>query len=357
MPDEGEIRTIDLPGGRKLDQRWREWDAADPATGELTHYAQWVDIGSPYNQQRERQGPSDNTVRNTAADNARADAKFQYEKDRNALLDEERRLKAERDRADDDLDRAIKLNDVATATEIRRENRARQDRIDGINDEQRAIDNDYRERTFAISQGKADLEKKQYEDDLANKPGNYFNYSFRSRGMEPPPNPGELSGAKASDRPWYENYSLERLERFPDEELVKLPPEILSKFRNEFLLKRPALLAMLSPERIRGEGQFKGTGFADEVISTFGKGAPAPPQPKVQPPTSTGTHGQDFSGLTPPTPAAVQPPQNAGMGTNGVVASNNLFPTAGTAVEAPQGDPRVLEAIRMAEAAKKGVAA
>ena len=321
------------------------------------------------------QGPSAISISNTVEDNARADAKFEYEKERDRLLDEEKRLKAERDRADEALDRAIAAENAKVAAEIRAEQKERQARIDAINEEQRQRDNEYRDKTLAIAEGNldinrgnldiaegdAELRRRRYEDDLANQPGNAYNNMFRTRGMEPPSNqPATAQQAPQGQRPWWENYSLERLEGFPDSELMNLPQEIIDKFRNEFALKRPAIMALMSPERIRGTGKYQGTGFAQEIINSLGKSAPAPPMPKPGvPPTITppgaalpiGGTGKPLYNTPTGAPAPIAAP-GAPLPIGGV--SKPVFNTPTGEMQPPQAavDPRVEEAIRMAEAAK-----
>lgn len=68
-----------------------------------------------------------------------------------------------------------------------------------------------------------------------------------------------------AQRPWWENLSLEQLEQLPPDVVATLPPEVLSKFRNEFFLKNPTLTAKLSEERLGGTGQYQGTGFSQEA--------------------------------------------------------------------------------------------
>lgn len=362
-----EVTTVDLPGGRKQDYEWREGEEFNPKTNKMEPYAGWVAIGSPY-YPKEQPG----ITPGQAADDALAREKFEYEKkhdaDLAALRDEERKAEREENEAKRKADAAERAENRAEAEKWRQIEYDARDRRYAAQDKQTEIDNTYRERQAqqrteefqtsqtgymggvpTLSREEFELRRRESEERRANEPGNYFNIAFRSRGMEPPGQPGAVAGEPQGQRPWWENYSLQRLERFPDEELATLPPEILAKFRNEFLLSRPALMAMLSPERIRGEGQWGGTGFAEDVIAKHGVGAPVPPMAKAKPldtgpspetaaiPPSTFTPGQTLpiggvgATITMPgtKPAVVQSnPAVNGQYPGGVVQSTILNPAA-----------------------------
>ena len=113
--------------------------------------------------------------------------------------------------------------------------------------------------------------------------------------------------------------SLAQLEKYPDEYLLKnLSLDDLAKFRPEFLVSRPALLANMKPETVQP--------FSGQVLEKHGVGAPAPPMPKGSPAPTAATGPGSAPAV--PSPAAGAPVATSLAQPGPVLASAGGAPTA-----------------------------
>lgn len=388
--EEGQTRTVEWPNGRLQDQK-AAW-VFNNATFE--NELQWVDEGSPYWPREEPRGPAgpspitiavgQSTIADKEHDNALADAKFENQQLVEAAKAEIAAIKAELDKLKADRAEAWKQKEWERAAELQVKIDARQDRIDALRERQQQVDNDYREKvraadekyrqdTLALQKGSQTgyidgvptLSRQEFEARQANEPGNYYNYAFRSRGMEPPPLESRAAPATAATtagadtRDWWMKKSLQTLEEYPDSALMELPPEILAKFRNEFLLTRPALMALLPPDRIKGEGAYAGQGFSEDVITKHGVRAPGPkldlgPSPEtaaVPPSTFPAGSTLPIGGVGAPQtmPAATPLALGPSPETAAVPASN--FPVGSTLPIGGVGPPQTARSPRTPEEA------
>src|SRR3990167_2334904 len=127
-------------------------------------------------------------------ENQRQDEIDRHNRERQVNQDAIAAEERERKRDEAAYNRAIDQRDYDEAKRIRERQEQREDRIDKLNEEQQEKDNKFRESqaqaTKDVARGYVDgmptLSREQWAAEIANQPGNYFNYAFRSRGEEPP---------------------------------------------------------------------------------------------------------------------------------------------------------------------------
>lgn len=141
------------------------------------------------------------------------------------------------------------------------------------------------------------LDRQKYEDELRNSPQNFYNYIFRSAGMEPPVLPGRPAAAAppigpGPSMPPGASTVAQRADlaadygpggmdipglkaKYSATELARLPLDVLAQFSNEDLMAigqqyhggLDAFLRLLPRERIAGSGTWtsRNTGFGLDV--------------------------------------------------------------------------------------------
>ena len=173
------------------------------ATKEATGVSATTEATIRYNTERDR------------IDRERADEQNKYNRDRQAALDEERKAKDEADRAERGQDReaAERWRQVGQQWAEKKDTLDRDwaQRQFNYKQQQDTLDRKFQQDQLALRTGEAlgkvggeltlggraqALSERQYLDQLANQPGNFLNYSYRVRGLEPPVQP--IPGAQPS---------------------------------------------------------------------------------------------------------------------------------------------------------------
>ena len=320
MTTRNTMPTVPPPPGYKYAQVWD--DKADQGNGGYV----WTLV--PDREFIAPKAPADPAAAaNAAADNARADAALaaqlardaaaQAHAERRLALDaeiaaankEERALDREERKAKDAADRAERAGDKAEAAKWRLKEFEYREKRDAILDhradlelESRALDRQldadkalgYINGKPTINQQQLDLQKQKQAAELANQPGNVYNYNSRAWGQEPPslpatpglaaagagPAPGSSTAATRDISQWKNMTIPQLLATFSAVELARLPMEAVVQLPNEAKIAiakeypgGPLAFWKLLPESV------KATFGQDDIQKYFTEAAPPTPEP------------------------------------------------------------------------------